>query len=347
MPNGITMLSDIRYTLRSLLKNPGFLTIAVLTLALGIGATTAIFSVVNAVLLRPLPYTQPERLARIYLESPTRQVFRFAANVPEYLDLQRDTTAWESLEGWLNLGVNLTTSTEPTRINTSLVTGGMFRTLGLIAALGRGIEPDDGKPGAAPVIVLSHGLWQRAFAGNESVVGRKVLLNGRTHTVIGVMPANLRVALGDGEIAEAWSPLQIDPANPGDRNSHMLALLGRLKPNVTLQQAQSEIDALVKHVGETGSGHRFQPGDHTVTAYSLQDEVVRTVRPTLRVLMGAVCFLLLIACVNVANLLLARAEARQREIAIRGALGAGMGAWLANLQPKACYCLYWAQRRVC
>ncbi|MCC6235730.1 MAG: ABC transporter permease [Verrucomicrobiales bacterium] len=322
------MIHVLRYAMRQLLKCPGFTAVAVLTLALGIGANTAIFSVVNTVLLRPLPYSEPDRLVRIYSEFPSFPnggLRRFAVSAPEYLDLRRETKSWGSFDAWASGGVNVGGGAQPTRATATQLTGGLLPTLGARPLLGRLLTPEDDVPGGPPVAVISHGLWQRAFAGDRAIVGRDILVNGRSCTVVGVMPPEFQFPPGALDASELWAPLQIDPANPGGRSEHSLNLLGRLRPGVTPSQAQAELASLAKHWGETGSGHRFDATNHTLVSHGLHDEVVRGVRPALRMLLGAVAFLLLIACVNVANLLLARAESRQREIAIRGALGAGLG----------------------
>ena len=321
------MFSDLKYAVRSLLKTPGFTAIVVLTLALGIGATVAIFSMINAVLLRPLPYAQPQQLARIYTEFPNLPnggLRRNWLSPGEYLDLRREAGTWQSLDAWITGGANIATGSDPMRVTASFVTGGLLQSLDIPALRGRLISRQDDEPGATRVAVISYRLWQRTFASDPGAIGRDILLNGRKHTIVGVMPPSFIFPPGEADVPDIWVPLQIDPANLGDRSSHNLSVLGRLKPGVTLHQAQAEFDSLVEQWGRTGSGHHFDPKDHTLVTYDFHEEVVRAVRPALQMLFGAVCFLLLIACVNVANLLLARAEVRQREIAIRGALGAGI-----------------------
>jgi predicted permease len=322
-------MNDFKFAIRQLLKNPGFACAAVLCLALGIGATTAIFSIVNAVLLRPLAYAEPKRLMRLYTEFPTFPnggLRRFPFSQPEYLDLRRDVKLWESIEGWANSGVNLAGEHEPIRATGSFVTGGMLNCLGVAPLYGRLIVSTDDEPGAPLAANISFGLWQRAFGGDPGIVGREVLMNGSKCTVVGVMPRDFRFPPGEVDAPEIWLPGQINPARPGGRSSHNFSVLGRLKPGVTARQAQSELDSLVKRSQETMSArsHSYGTNMHTMVSYGLHDEVVRGIRPALRALLGAVCFVLLIACVNVANLLLARVEARQREISVRSAIGASL-----------------------
>lgn len=318
------MFTDLKFILRSLLKTPGFTVIVILTLALGIGATITIFSMVNSVLLRPLPYAQPEQLARIYTEFsvPGFRQERFGVSRAEYLDILQETKSWASIDAWMSTGANVAVGTRSERITASLVTGGLLASLGVSPAMGRLMTPQDDKPGANLVAIVSYGFWQRSLGADRAIVGRDILLNGRKHTIVGVMPEGFRFPAGV-DVNEIWAPLQIDPANLGDRSGHMLSLLGRLKPGISLNQAQSEFDALVEHWGKTPIAHGFMPGRHILVTHAFHEEVVRGIRPALQMLFGAVCFLLLIAGVNVANLLLARAENSRREIAIRGALGAG------------------------
>lgn len=330
---------DIRFGFRMLISRPGFTAAAALCLALGIGATTAIFSVVNAVVLRPLPYRQPERLVRIYTEFPTFPnggLRRFWISGPEYFDLRRDTRSWETLDLWNVGGANLGAEPQPVRVTVASITGTMLGTLGVKPVMGRTILPDDDKPGATLTANISYGLWQRAFGSDPHIVGRETQLQGQKCMIVGVMPKDFQFPPGEVDPPELWSPLRLNPANTRNRGGHNFYLLGRLKPGMGIDQARAEMIRVVQEAGKiaTPNYHAFNPVFHTIVMYPFQEEVVSGVRPAMLMLLGAVGFVLLIACFNVANLLLARSEGRQREIAVRAAIGAGRARLLRQFMTE-------------
>jgi len=329
------LVENGRYAVRVLAKNLGFTGSAVACLALGIGATTAIFSVVNAVLLRPLPYKDSRKLVRVFTEFPNFPnggLRHFWVSPPEYLDLQRDTHSFEAIGGYATQAVNLAGESEPVRATASYTTGNMLPMLGVQPILGRLFSVDDDRPKASLTAVLSFALWQRAFGGDRGILGRDIRVAGNPCHVIGVMPPGFQFPPGELTPAELWLPLQMDPAAPGGRGSHFLSLVGRLRNGVTMAQAEGEMARYQEQTGAQAGArdHRFHPKNHPIVMAGFQDEVVKGVKRAMLVLLGAVVFVLLIACVNVANLLLARSESRRREIAIRTAIGASLSTLLGQ-----------------
>ncbi len=324
----LAIVSDLRFALRQLRRSPGFTAAALSCLTLGVGATTAIFSVVNAVVLRPLPYADPGRLLRVYSEFPTFPnggLRKFWISPPEFRDLRADNRVFETLDAWQMGGANLAgAGADPVRVVSAQLSGTMMQSLGVAPLMGRVIEAEDDKEGAPFTAVLSYGLWQGMFGGDASVLGKEILYNGSKCTVIGVMPRGYQFPPGQTQPPEIWTPLQLTAQNMTQWGSHRLYLLGRLKTGYSFEQARQELVRLMSEYGKLSGPktHRFNPQFHTLLAFPLLDETVGSVRPAMLVLLAATALVLLIACGNVANLLLARAQAREREIAVRRAMGA-------------------------
>ena len=303
-----TLLKDIRYGIRSLLKRPAFAAVAVLTLALGIGANTAIYSVINAVLLRPLDYEQPERLV----------TFRSNQSAPDLADVIAASRTFTKFGGEVLAPLAYTGAAEPIQFQVGQVTGGYFETLGVKPARGRYFSADDDKNGGPFVVVLSHKLWERQFGRDEQIVGKTIPLSGNVYTVIGVMPPGFK---SPGENAEAWTPVHVsNPVAANFRGVHFLRTYGRLAPGVTLQQASAEMRLIDQQLA---TQYPADNKNRSTLLIPLQERIVGQSRNALLILFVAVSLVLLIACANFANLLLARAAERGREIIIRSALGAG------------------------
>ena len=323
------VLQDLRFALRTLLKNRGFAAVSVLTLALGIGATTAIFSVVNAVLIRPLGYTDPDRLFIVSQIGAEPSVGRIRMTPLDFVDFRERTRSFGSMAAHTGTGFTFTGDGDPELVIGQLVTAELFDVLGARPMLGRTLRSDENEAGKDQVVVLGHELWRRRFAGDSAVIGRSVTINGRPFTVVGVMPRGFnypstRYAL--------WAPLALRGTTVGgppiNRGAHFLQVIGRLRPDVTADAARTEMTTIAKQLSVAYPETNENVG---ATITPLTDEVVGDVRGALRLLMGAVVFVLLIACANVTNLLLARATGRQREVAIRSALGATRGRIIRQL----------------
>ena len=320
-----TLVRDLRYAWRMLFKEPGFTAVAVIALALGIGANTAIFSIVNAVLLRPLPYTDPGQLVMVWMDNRPGGIKEDIHSFPNYVDYRDGNTTFAAMAGYMNESLNLTGTGEPERILGASATASFFDVMRVPPLLGRAIAPEENVQGNDRVIMLSHGLWQRRFGGERNIIGREIQVDGANRTVIGVMPPDFRFP---EKQTDFWVPLAIAPDLQTQRQAYWLTIIGRLKPGVTVEQARPEMEAIAKRMETNFPESNTNMG---VNLVSLRDQTVGRVRPALYVLLGAVALVLLIACANVANLLLGRAAAREREFAIRAAMGAGRGQSIRQL----------------